>query len=59
MIDNLTRKKMAILINHLFGLVAQSGERQPVTLEVVRSKLIRVARKLWAYKTKNPQSSKF
>ena len=26
-IDNLTRKKMAILINHLFGSVAQSGER--------------------------------
>ena len=37
---------MAILINHLYGFVAQSGERQPVTLEVVGSKPIRVAIKV-------------
>jgi hypothetical protein len=37
------RRFKSCLLDHYNGLVAQSGERQPVTLEVVGSKPIKVA----------------
>ena len=39
----LLRKNRLLASIRLYGSVAQSGERQPVTLEVVGSKPIRVA----------------
>ncbi|CAB4143354.1 hypothetical protein UFOVP447_127 [uncultured Caudovirales phage] len=41
------RRVGAGLLDQFIGLVAQSGERQPVTLEVVGSKPIKVAIVYW------------